>query len=159
MPGLHPALGATSTAHDSDSLFSSPDGIKGRAAEEKGVSPAGESGVSSQVLRAHFRSKAIFKKYFVVLSPKLPSLEFAVEGGRWIFTYGDTREFHCHGDSMRKMRQKLQLTVVSGVYSGLVGLRLQEALHPVLVLLYQKIKTPENTTSLRSTAVTLQICP
>lgn len=47
MPGLHPALGATSTAHDSDSLFSSPDGIKGRAAEEKGVSPAGESGVSS----------------------------------------------------------------------------------------------------------------
>lgn len=56
MPGLHPALGTTPTPtpatgaspDDSDSLFSSADGITGRAAEEKGVSPAGESGASSQ---------------------------------------------------------------------------------------------------------------
>ncbi|XP_039208513.1 histone deacetylase 7 isoform X1 [Crotalus tigris] len=58
MPGLHPALGTTaktsnhssssSSAHDSDSLFSSPDGIKGRTAEEKGVSLAEKSGASSQ---------------------------------------------------------------------------------------------------------------
>ncbi|XP_044287049.1 histone deacetylase 7 isoform X3 [Varanus komodoensis] len=53
MPGLHPALGTSSGggsgAHDCDSLFSSPDGIKGRAAEEtKGVSLPGESGASSQ---------------------------------------------------------------------------------------------------------------
>ncbi|XP_070597141.1 histone deacetylase 7 isoform X7 [Erythrolamprus reginae] len=62
MPGLHPALGTaaktsngggggsgSSGAHDSPSLFSSPDGIKGRAAEEeKGVSLAEKSGASSQ---------------------------------------------------------------------------------------------------------------
>ncbi|XP_026529651.1 histone deacetylase 7 isoform X2 [Notechis scutatus] len=59
MPGLHPALGtaaktskssssSSSAAHDSDSLFSSPDGIKGRTAEEKGVSLAEKSGASSQ---------------------------------------------------------------------------------------------------------------
>ncbi|XP_070794119.1 histone deacetylase 7 isoform X1 [Pituophis catenifer annectens] len=58
MPGLHPALGtaaktsnsgsSSSGAHDSDSLFSSPDGIKGRTAEEKGVSLAEKSGASSQ---------------------------------------------------------------------------------------------------------------
>lgn len=58
MPGLHPALGTaaktsssssgSSGAHHSDSLFSSPDGIKGRTAEEKGVSLAEKSGASSQ---------------------------------------------------------------------------------------------------------------
>lgn len=50
MPGLHPALGASSTAHDSDSLLSSADGAPGPAAEqeEEGVSPAAGSGLSSQ---------------------------------------------------------------------------------------------------------------
>nr|XP_034957353.1 histone deacetylase 7 isoform X3 [Zootoca vivipara] len=50
MPGLHPALGSSSSAtHDADSLFSSADGIKGRAADnEKGVSADGDRGASSQ---------------------------------------------------------------------------------------------------------------
>ncbi|XP_054859346.1 histone deacetylase 7 isoform X1 [Eublepharis macularius] len=41
MPGLHPALG--STTPDPESRCSPADGLKGRAAEEEGVSPAGES--------------------------------------------------------------------------------------------------------------------
>ncbi|XP_077779860.1 histone deacetylase 7 isoform X5 [Podarcis muralis] len=52
MPGLHPALGSSnssSATHDADSLFSSADGLKGRAAgDEKGVSADGDRGASSQ---------------------------------------------------------------------------------------------------------------
>nr|XP_028577026.1 histone deacetylase 7 isoform X1 [Podarcis muralis] len=52
MPGLHPALGSSSNSsatHDADSLFSSADGLKGRAAgDEKGVSADGDRGASSQ---------------------------------------------------------------------------------------------------------------